>query len=124
MRGQPIGALGPSISAVRGHLGNERSRAAFRDRRCRSVAPLAETLTLGLGKPIRFGISTTVERVARSRFRASLLIAADAHPRHIKEHLGHSSIRVTMDVYGHLYEDSRDEIAERLETNRRTGTVH
>jgi len=37
---------------------------------------------------------------------ASLLIAADAHPRHIKEHLGHSSIRVTMDVYGHLYEDS------------------
>jgi integrase len=55
---------------------------------------------------------------------ASLLIAADAHPRHIKEHLGHSSIRVTMDVYGHLYEDSRDEIAERLETNRRTGTVH
>ena len=55
---------------------------------------------------------------------ASLLIAADAHPRHIKEHLGHSSIRVTMDVYGHLYEDSRDEIVERLETNRRTGTVH
>ena len=54
---------------------------------------------------------------------ASLLIAADAHPRHIKEHLGHSSIRVTMDVYGHLYEDSKDEIAERLETHRRTGTV-
>lgn len=50
---------------------------------------------------------------------ASLLIAADAHPRHIKEHLGHSSISVTMDVYGHLYEDSRDEIAQRLETNRR-----
>jgi integrase len=54
---------------------------------------------------------------------ASLLIAADAHPRHIKEHLGHSSIRVTMDVYGHLYEDSKDEIVDRLETNRRTGTV-
>jgi integrase len=54
---------------------------------------------------------------------ASLLIDAEAHPRHIKEHLGHSSIRVTMDVYGHLYEDSRDEIAQRLETNRRTRTV-
>jgi integrase len=53
---------------------------------------------------------------------ASLLIAADAHPRHIKEHLGHSSIRVTMDVYGHLYEDSKDEIAERLELYRHTGT--
>ena len=54
---------------------------------------------------------------------ASLLIAADAHPRHIKEHLGHSSIRVTMDVYGHLYEDSKDEIADRLEMHRRTGTA-
>ena len=46
---------------------------------------------------------------------ASLLIAAGAHPGHVREHLGHSSIRVTMDVYGHLYEDVRDEIAERLE---------
>lgn len=52
---------------------------------------------------------------------ASLLIAADAHPGHIKDHLGHSSIRVTMDVYGHLYEDSRDEIAERLDRQRATG---
>lgn len=49
---------------------------------------------------------------------ASLLIAAGAHPGHVREHLGHSSIRVTMDVYGHLYEDVRDEIAERLERHR------
>lgn len=49
---------------------------------------------------------------------ASLLIAAGAHPGHVREHLGHSSIRVTMDVYGHLYEDVRDEIAERLERQR------
>ena len=55
---------------------------------------------------------------------ASLLIAADAHPRHIKEHLGHSSISVTMDVYGHLYEDSKDEIAERLEAHRRAQPGH
>lgn len=46
---------------------------------------------------------------------ASLLIAAGAHPGHVREHLGHSSIGVTMDVYGHLYEDTRDEIAERLQ---------
>jgi integrase len=46
---------------------------------------------------------------------ASLLIATDAHPHHVKEHLGHSSIRVTMDVYGHLYEDKKDEVALRLE---------
>lgn len=49
---------------------------------------------------------------------ASLLIAAGAHPGLVREHLGHSSIRVTMDVYGHLYEDVRDEIAERLERHR------
>lgn len=49
---------------------------------------------------------------------ASLLIAAGAQPGHVREHLGHSSIRVTMDVYGHLYEDVRDEIAERLERQR------
>ena len=45
---------------------------------------------------------------------ASLLI----HPGHVREHLGHSSIRVTMDVYGHLYDDVRDEIADRLERQR------
>ena len=49
---------------------------------------------------------------------ASLLIAAGAHPGHAREHLGHSSIRVTMDVYGHLYDDVRDEIADRLERQR------
>jgi integrase len=49
---------------------------------------------------------------------ASLLIAAEAHPHHIKEHLGHSSIRVTMDVYGHLYEDRKDDVALRMEDLR------
>jgi len=50
---------------------------------------------------------------------ASLLIAADAHPKAVQEHLGHSSITVTMDVYGHLYESSRDDLAERLEQQHR-----
>jgi integrase len=49
---------------------------------------------------------------------ASLLIDAGAHVGHVREHLGHSSIRVTIDVYGHLYEDTRDEIAARLEQQR------
>jgi integrase len=47
-----------------------------------------------------------------------LLIAAGAHPGLVREHLGHSSIRVTMDVYGHLYEDTKDEIAAALERAR------
>jgi hypothetical protein len=48
-----------------------------------------------------------------------MLIAAGAHPGHVGEHLGHSGIRVTMDVYGHLFEDARGEIAQRLQAIHR-----
>ncbi len=34
---------------------------------------------------------------------ASLLIEQGAHPKYIQEQMGHSSIQVTMDVYGHLF---------------------
>jgi len=34
---------------------------------------------------------------------ASLLIAHGAHPKAAQVHLGHSSISVTMDRYGHLF---------------------
>ncbi len=46
---------------------------------------------------------------------AALMIAAGAHPQHIKRHLGHSSITVTMDQYGHLFPSEADAIAERLD---------
>jgi len=46
---------------------------------------------------------------------AALMIAASAHPEHIKRHLGHSSITVTMDLYGHLFPSEADTIAERLD---------
>ncbi len=34
---------------------------------------------------------------------ASLLIAEGAHPKLIQERLGHSSITITLDRYGHLF---------------------
>ena len=34
---------------------------------------------------------------------ASHLIDLGAHPKYIQEQLGHSSIQVTMDIYGHLF---------------------
>ncbi len=34
---------------------------------------------------------------------ASLLIEQDAHAKYIQEQMGHSSISVTMDIYGHLF---------------------
>jgi integrase len=59
---------------------------------------------------------------------AALLIAQGGHPEAIKRQLGHSSIRVTMDTYGHLYPSeaealamAMDEVFLRTQTdNRRT----
>lgn len=49
---------------------------------------------------------------------ASLLIAQGAHPKAIQEHLGHSSITVTMDRYGHLFPSEHEELAGRLDASR------
>jgi integrase len=46
---------------------------------------------------------------------ASLLIAAGLHPRLIMERLGHSSISVTMDRYGHLFPAAGKEAARLLD---------
>ncbi len=49
---------------------------------------------------------------------AALLIAEGAHPKAIQEHLGHSSITVTMDTYGHLFPSQMEELAGRLDETR------
>ncbi|MGH3668676.1 MAG: site-specific integrase, partial [Acidimicrobiia bacterium] len=46
---------------------------------------------------------------------ASWLIAAGEHPKTIQTRLGHSSIQVTMDRYGHLMEGLDDRTADRLD---------
>ena len=50
---------------------------------------------------------------------AAVLINEGAHPEHIKRHLGHSSITVTMDTYGHLYPDAEEALSERLDARIR-----
>jgi integrase len=50
-----------------------------------------------------------------SRTAAALAIAQGAHPLAIKERLGHSSITVTVDTYGHLFRDLDEGIADGLE---------
>ncbi|MEX1134120.1 MAG: tyrosine-type recombinase/integrase [Acidimicrobiia bacterium] len=47
---------------------------------------------------------------------ASWLIAAGEHPKAIQTRLGHSSIQVTMDRYGHLMEGLDDRTADRLDS--------
>lgn len=46
---------------------------------------------------------------------ASILIQLGAHPKVIQEWLGHQSIMVTMDVYGHLFPSLNDALAVRIE---------
>jgi len=45
---------------------------------------------------------------------AAVMISAGAHPEVIKRHLGHSSIKVTMDSYGHLFPSDADALAGRI----------
>ncbi len=49
---------------------------------------------------------------------ASLLIAQDAHPKVAQAHLGHSSISVTMDRYGHLFPSNMRALAVGLDDMR------
>jgi integrase len=45
---------------------------------------------------------------------ASLLIAQGEHPKYIQSQMGHSSINVTMDIYGHLMDSVNQRAASRL----------
>ncbi len=49
---------------------------------------------------------------------ASLAIASGADVKVVQQMLGHSSAAMTMDVYGHLFSDRLDEVADALDTAR------
>ena len=63
----------------------------------------------------RAGLSRAVRIHDLRHTCASLLIRQGAHPKAIQHHLGHSSINITMDRYGHLLPDQFDDIASRLD---------
>lgn len=46
---------------------------------------------------------------------AALLIEQGAHPKVIQVQLGHASITTTLDIYGHLFDDKLDELAEGMD---------
>ena len=46
---------------------------------------------------------------------AAFLIANGRHLEEVKDYLGHSSIRVTSDRYGHLFPKARAELADALD---------
>jgi integrase len=47
---------------------------------------------------------------------ASLLLSDGASPVYVKEQLGHTSIQMTVDIYGHLIPSSNPEMVNRLDT--------
>ena len=47
---------------------------------------------------------------------AAMLIAADGHPRAIMERMGHSSVQITLDTYGHLFPELDEALTDGLET--------
>lgn len=48
----------------------------------------------------------------------ALAIRAGAHPKAIQQRMGHKSIRVTLDTYGHLYDDMDEAVAVALDDMR------
>jgi integrase len=46
---------------------------------------------------------------------ASILIKLSVHPKTIQVRLAHTSIRTTMDIYGHLYEGVDEAAADALD---------
>ena len=46
---------------------------------------------------------------------ASLLIAQDINIKQVSSHLRHSSVSFTLDIYGHLYPDDRNEVAHAMD---------
>lgn len=137
-----------AVAEVRGRLvesspksGRERTvplppflRDMLRDHISASASsPDALVFTAGNGSPLR--ISNFYPRVFRPaadsvglprlRFHdlrhtcVAFLIAAGAHPRAIMERLGHSSIAVTMDTYGHLLPSLDDDLTDALEARYR-----
>ena len=55
---------------------------------------------------------------------AALLIAQSAHPRAIMERLGHSSVQVTIDRYGHLLPSLDQTLVDGLEHTYRSSLDH
>ena len=48
-------------------------------------------------------------------FFASMLIAQGESPKYVSDQLGHSSVQVTFDIYGHLFPTARQEAARKFQ---------
>jgi integrase len=96
---------------------------------------IAPSFTGNVFKPacVRAGIGSRVEgtdrfvgtpRIHDLRHTAvALAVAAGAHPKSIQMRMGHASISVTLDRYGHLFPEQDEQIAAELDSLR-AGIIH
>ena len=52
------------------------------------------------------------------------MVAAGAHPKYLQAQMGHSSIRVTLDLYGHLFPDANRGVLDALDELTAPSTPH
>ena len=55
---------------------------------------------------------------------AALMIGFGAHPKYLQAQMGHSSIRVTLDLYGHLVPDANRGVLDALDALTTPSTPH
>jgi len=86
------------------------------------VFPHGDGRPLNHGLLLRNGFRPAMRRAKLRQIRfhdlrhtfASLLIRQNVHPKRIQALMGHSTIRITMDTYGHLMKDHDDGAAEKI----------
>lgn len=52
------------------------------------------------------------------------MVAVGAHPKYLQAQMGHSSIRVTLDLYGHLFPDANRGVLDALDELTAPSTPH
>ena len=106
-------------------LHTQRKREALRE----GTGEITETIFHRSGKPMeqnyirrifkRLLVKAELREIRLHDVRhtfASLLLSDGASPVYVKEQLGHSSIQMTVDIYGHLIPSSNREMVNRLDT--------
>jgi integrase len=82
---------------------------------------ISQSFRTNVFKPalVRAGIDEQVRIHDLRHTAVALAVAAGAHPKAIQARMGHASIAVTLDRYGHLFEGIDDDLAKRLDKLKR-----